>query len=72
MSYYNQKIKEEIAKQGHLGIDARHVEAYIRLEHSTLDGLSISKFKKEISTGIQCVQIDGTKNAENLAKTFGL
>jgi len=30
--YYQQAIREEIARQGHIGIDPRHVEAYMRME----------------------------------------
>jgi len=70
--YYQQAIREEIARQGHIGIDPRHVEAYIRLEHPTLDGLSHRHFNAEVSIGIQCVLADGIVNAEACAKSFGL
>lgn len=40
MSYYKESIRTEIARQGHIGVDPRHVEGYMRLGHSTLDGLS--------------------------------
>ena len=70
--YYYQAIREEIARQGHIGIDHRHVEGYMRLEHSTLDGLSRSQFSKEVNIGIQCVMADGEVNAEANAKSFGL
>jgi hypothetical protein len=72
MSYYRDSIAQEIARKGHIGIDPRHVEAYMRLEHSTLDGLSAIQFKKEVLIGIDCTIADGIINAERLAKSFGL
>jgi len=72
MSYYAEKIREEIARQGHIGVDPRHVEGYMRLEHPTLDGLDIRQFRSEVSIGIVCVRADGAVNAERNAKTFGL
>ena len=64
-------IRNEIAKQGKIGIDPRHVEAFMRLEHSTLDGLSKSQFSNEVSIGIQCSEYDKV-NAEKCAQSFGL
>lgn len=71
-SQYSQYIKDESEKMGYIGYDPRHIEAYIRLEHSTLDGLSPAKFKKEIIIGIECIKSDGIENAESCAKSFGL
>lgn len=51
--------------------EARLVEGFMRLEHSTLDGLSQSKFKSEAKIGLDCVRQD-PKEAELLAKSFGL
>ncbi len=72
MSAYRQSISMEITRQGHIGIDARHVEAYMRLEHSTLDGLSRKQFNYEIGIAIECIKADGKNNAGRLAKSFGL
>ena len=71
-SYYQEMIREELARRGHIGIDPRHVEGYMRLEHSTLDGLSRSQFSKEVGIGIECVLADGIQNAEANARSFGL
>ena len=71
-SPYFDAIAQEIARQGHIGTDPRHVEAYMRLEHSTLDGLSHSQFKTEVIGCIGCVHADGTANAERCAQSFGL
>lgn len=69
--YYG-TIRLEIARQGAIGIDPRHVEGYMRLEHGTLSQLSRERFNEEVGIGIECVRADGTRNAEALAKSFGL
>ena len=69
---YQQMIREEAARQGYIGIDPRHVEAYMRLEHGTLDALSMSKFRKEVRISIACIKEGGEVGAESLAKSYGL
>jgi len=71
-SPYYESIRNEIARQGKIGIDPRHVEAYMRLEHSTLDGLSKSQFNSEVRIGIMCTQEAGKQSAELCAQSFGL
>lgn len=72
MSLYQKSIREEIAKQGYVGkYDPRHIESYMRLEHSTLDSLSRRQFSQEVAIGIQCIDADGIDNAESLAKSYG-
>lgn len=70
--FYYQTIREELARQGFIGTDPRHVEGYMRLEHSTLDGLSKGQFRREVLIGALCVERDGEANAEANAKSFGL
>ena len=72
MSIYQQFIREESAKMGFIGYDPRHIEAYIRLQYSTLDGLSRPEFLREIKIGIDCIKADGKENAEKCAVSFGL
>jgi hypothetical protein len=72
-SLYNHSIRLAAAALGHVGqYDPRHIEAYMRIEHSTLDGLSPVQFAKEVEIGMACVDSDGTDNAERLARSFGL
>lgn len=52
--------------------DPRHVEAYMRLAYSTLDGLSLEQFHAEVALGVRCIEYDGRENAECLARSFGL
>ena len=71
-SPYTQTIREELARQGKIGTDPRHIEAYMRLEHPTLDGLSRSQFNQEVSVGIDCIEQGGISAAESCAQSFGL
>lgn len=70
MSIYHEVIKE--VAPGH---DPRHIEAFMRCEHSTLDGLSREQFVAEVRFCARCVDemnkciVDG---AEELAQSFGL
>jgi hypothetical protein len=50
----------------------RHVEAFMRCEHSTLDGLSRDMFRQEAVLASACVDEAGADMAELLAQSFGL
>ncbi|MDE2104342.1 MAG: hypothetical protein KGL39_44300 [Patescibacteria group bacterium] len=70
---YQQIIREVLAKQGSIGrYDPRHIEGYMRLEHSTLDGLSRSQFASEVAISAACVDEGGIEAAERNARSFGL
>ena len=53
-------------------IDPRHVEAWMRLEHPTLDGLAPERFSAEIATALACMAEAGADESEALAASFGL
>jgi len=73
MSYYEQAIRETMASLGRVGAaDPRWVEGWMRLEHSTLDGLSRSRFTDEVKTALGCIASAGTSESEQLAQSFGL
>lgn len=72
MNFYQELIREELARQGRIDVDPRHVEGYARLEHGTLDGLSRGQFAREVRVGIACVDEGGKAAAENLARSYGL
>lgn len=55
-----------------LDIDPRHVEAFMRLEHSTLDGLSALQFNEEVAIAVECVRTVGKESAEETARSFDL
>ena len=50
----------------------RWVEAWMRLEHSTLDDLTIDRFKHEIGLAIVCIASATPEQSEALATSFGL
>ena len=54
------------------GYDPRHIEAYIRVAHSTLDHLSVKDFAQEVEIAMMCVIQGGEAQAEATAQSFGL
>jgi len=52
--------------------DPRHVEAYMRIGHATLDDLSPALFRREVLIAVECIEMEGKETAESLAKSFGL
>ena len=68
--YYNyiRLTLENIGREA----DPRHIEAYMRLQYSTLDHLSTKQFFMEVLTSLECIKVDGKENAENLAQSFAL
>ena len=69
---YSQMIRESLAAQGLLGHDVRHVEAFLRLEHGTLDALSPAAFAREVAAAAACVDEAGPALSEDLATSHGL
>ena len=51
--------------------DPRHIEAYMRIEHSTLDALTPARFRGEVRFACACVDEGGIEMAEQIAKSFG-
>jgi hypothetical protein len=73
MNHYQQKIRESLTRTGHVGAaDPRHVEAWMRLEHGCLDGLSRQQFTEEVAIALQCVAAATTADSEALATSMGL
>jgi len=69
LSHYQAAIAASPAARG---IDPRHIEAYMRLEHATLDGLTEQQFAQEIIVCAECARSSGADNAEALAESMGL
>lgn len=55
-----------------IGVDPRHVEGYIRLQHSTLSHLSWPEIRRECRVAVECIKVGGVEAAERNAKSFGL
>ena len=52
--------------------DPRWVEAYMRIEHPTLDHLSQDQFAAAVRYAAACIDVVGEDKAKQLARTFGL
>ncbi len=52
--------------------DPRLVEAWMRLEHGTLDALTPERFEHEVCAANDCVHMHGAKISEELARSYGL
>lgn len=73
MTVYQADIEKYLNKTGDFGkYDPRHIEGYMRLEHSTLNGLSTQQFNKEIRIAMDCICYGGVEMAESNAQSFGL
>jgi hypothetical protein len=53
-------------------LDPRHVEAWMRLEHPTLDGFSRVDFEREVDIAVIAIANAGADESEALAASFGL
>lgn len=67
LSHYQQRIAAVVPEA-----DPRHVEAFMRLEHPTLDGLAPSRFDAEARICAVCVHEAGPAESEALAASYGL
>jgi len=52
--------------------EPRHVEAWMRVEHPTLDHLSPTRFKREVTLALDCIAEAGAEQSEALARSYGL
>jgi hypothetical protein len=70
---YQQMIREAMARTGSISkADPRHVEAWMREDHYTLDALSPSQFTAAVVRALECVSEAGRDMSEQLACAVGL
>jgi len=72
VSAYREMIRVALARAGRIGMNPDHVEAYMRLEHGTLDALSPAQFRAEVETAAACVLASSDSDNARLAWSFGL
>jgi len=73
VSAYEQLIRDAMARAGRVGAaDPRHVEAWLRLEHGCLDGLSPAQFRAEVNVALRCITACPLADSESLARSYGL
>jgi len=53
-------------------VDPRHVEAWMRVEHPTLNGLSRREFIEAMHAALGCAIDAGAEESEALAASFGI
>ena len=68
---YQETIRQDLARLGHIGVDPRAVEAWMRLECNTLDGLSRQRWLNEIKVAVQCITVAPEQSAR-LIRIMGL
>ena len=66
MSFYTQQIREAAPNA-----NPRHIEAWMRLEHGCLDGLSASQFRAEVKIALECIAASTPEENESLAQSEG-
>ena len=66
-TFYQRFIAEHVSDT-----DPRHVEAWMRLSHPTLDGSSRSEFVRAMYEALGQVKDAGPTESEALAASFGL
>ena len=66
-TFYQRVIAEHVTDT-----DPRHVEAWMRAAHPTLDGLSRGEFLAAMYEALAKVQETGLDESEALAASFGL
>jgi hypothetical protein len=69
---YGKIIAELASKDVPADLDARHVEAFLRLQYHTLNHLDRATFRREIKIAIACIAEGGLEEAETLAESYGL
>lgn len=67
-----QKIIARYLRLEKIEADPRHIEAWMRTGHGTLDALSVTEFHSEIRLGLGCIESGGLEKSEALAKSHGL
>lgn len=72
MSMYQESIAERLARLDRADVDPRHIEAWMRLEHSTLSGLTGAQFDAELAIGLACVDATDYDENEALAASYAL
>lgn len=69
---YEQMIREAMAGLGRVGAhDPKVIEAWMRVEHSTLDGLSRARFNREVGIALECADNSTTERNLAVARSFG-
>jgi truncated hemoglobin YjbI len=69
---YETAIREDAALLGVPGINPAHIEAWMRVEHGTLDALSPAQFRDEVLVAVACARASTSAENDALAASYGL
>ena len=67
---YRDLIRETLARQGRIGTDPYWVEAWMRVEHGTLDHLGGTDWDDEVRLAVACVDRQTTESNEAMARSL--
>jgi hypothetical protein len=67
MSHYQDLIRETLARQGKIGTDPYWVEAWMRVEHDTLDHLGGTDWDDEVRIATACTENTTPEENDKLA-----
>ncbi len=70
--FWQEEIRKEIERQGKVGVDARHVEAYMRTQNPSFNSLTSEEFRYEVAISIRCVELTSKGGSEILVQSWGL
>lgn len=70
MRGYRALIEEDLARYGREACDPRHVEAHMRANHGTLDGLSRAEFREAVFNAADDADSMAWDDNEKLADTY--
>lgn len=71
-SAYAPLIMKVAEKMGRPNVNPRWIEAFMRLEYPSLNGVCSESFEREVAVAIGCIDVLGPEKAEQCAKSFGL
>lgn len=69
---YAERLIASLIAQQKSEAEPRHVEAWIRVEHPTLDALSPGQFADEVKTALACIACEPLSTTERLCESLGL
>lgn len=66
------EVQANTYRKIHRGHDPRHIEAWLRTEHPTLDHLSKVAFRHAVFAAIETTHLATKAQSEALAQSYGL
>lgn len=72
-SAYERPIRESVARLGLIGrYEPAAIEAWMRVEHGTLDALGRDRFDREVQIACDCIDAAAPSETRALVASYGL